>query len=364
MRRSVVRFVAVAALGVVTLAACGSLRDRDRETPHEPAPAASPGGWEPTAYPCIDAGGHADGCDVPGYDDRPFDVYVPVSYDPSAQPMPVVIFLHGGGGNSVQTQETTCPIGDLEDPVCLHNLGDRAGFITVYPNGTSARLLPKLRTWNAGGGGEYACSSGLACYRGIDDVAYLNAVLDQLEAEFRVDTSRVYFMGFSNGGALSHRVGCEMADRITAIAPVSGGNAFSTEAQCAPSRAVPVIYAHGTGDGCWTYESSTQACADESALPKIGAPESLGVWLASNECDAEPARSNIRNSRADGTTTDIATYTGCADGAEVRMLTINNGGHLFPGGNTRTLGGASGGSAPKDWNVEVLWDFLSRFAIA
>ena len=53
-----------------------------------------------------------------------------------------------------------------------------------------------------------------------------------------------------------------------------------------------------------------------------------------------------------------------AGGAEVRMLTINIGGHLFPGGNARTLGGALGGSAPRDWDVEILWDYLSRFAIA
>ncbi len=358
--------ISVAAL---SLSACGALRDRHQE-PEPTAPAPLPSAtlsadaaWSPSATPCTGPGGHEDGCAVPGYGDRPFDVYVPSLYDPGGDALPVVVFLHGGGGNSIQTQATTCHGGDLNDPSCLHSLGDREGFLTVYPNGTSARLLPDLRTWNAGGGGDYACASGYACELGVDDVAYIGAVLDEVEAEFHVDASRVYVMGFSNGAAMTHRLGCEMSDRIAAIAPVSGSNSFATGSDCAPGRAVPVIYTHGTDDPCWTYETSNQACLDKQPLPKPGARFGVDAWVAADGCDPGALVGKMPNTAADRTLTVVETYVGCDDGAVVKHLRVEGGGHLFPGGNAKTLGGGFGGHSPQDWGVEVLWDFLSAYSL-
>src|SRR5690606_2569751 len=117
------------------------------------------------------------------------------------------------------------------------------------------------------------------CRVDADDIAYLGAVLDEVEAQFHVDPSRIYVMGFSNGGAMSNRVACEMADRVAAVASLSGTNEFATAAPCEPARPIPVLHAHGTDDPCWTYETSTRACADESEFPKLGVAESIDGWL-------------------------------------------------------------------------------------
>ena len=352
----------------VLLCATGCARARpgdDAPTSPLPSSAVSPAAtpaWVPASSPCAKAGGHSDGCELPGYPDRPFDVFVPTSYSPAAA-MPVVVFLHGGGGNGEQTQATTCGGGDLGDARCLQALGEREGFITVYPNGTGTRLLRDVRTWNAGGGGpDYACASGHACDVNVDDIAYLGAVLDELEREYRVDASRVYFSGFSNGAAMVHRVGCEMADRVAAIAPVSGENEYATNADCSPARPVPVLDIHGTADPCWTYASSTTACLDQDPRPKIGALESTAGWVARDGCVGDGSVSALPDTADDGMTSEVRTWSSCEGGAEVRLITVNGGGHVFPGGAI-TSPRARTDAGTQDIGAEVIWAFLSRFSL-
>ena len=363
----------VALVGAVALAATGCERLRDRGDDGGPTPAAPPSStalpsaaapWEPTAEPCVGAGGHRDGCDVPGFGDRPFDIYVPSSYSTTAA-MPVVLFLHGGGGNAEQTQAGTCPNGDVTDPGCLHGVGEAQGFLTVYANGTPSRLLPDVRTWNAGGGGpDYACASGHACDINSDDISYLRAVLDQVEREYNVDASRVYVMGFSNGAAMVHRVACEMADTVAAVVAVSGSNEYATNADCAPSRPIAVLQVHGTADPCWTYVTSNQACLDQDPRPKLGAAESVAGWVARDGCDPTATIISMPNTDpGDGTTTDVSVWGGCRGGTEVRLMTVNGGGHVFPSGTAQRPEGDANGPAEHDWGVGVLWQFVSRFSL-
>ena len=361
--RTTIPAIALAAALLVAATGCDGLRGSDnRANPLPPSPAVSASAWEPSSDPCAGAGEHRDGCAIPGYADRPFGVYVPSSYSDDAR-MPVVVFLHGGGGNGEQTQTTTCSGDDLADEHCLHVIGEREGFITVYPNGTGTRLLRNVRTWNAGGGGpDYACTSGYACEAGVDDVAYLGALLDELEREFNVDVSRIYFSGFSNGAAMAHRVGCEMADRVAAIAPVSGQNQFATNEDCAPSRAMPVLAIHGTDDPCWTYATSTDACADFDPRPKIGVAESTDGWVTRNGCQDEGEIAPLPDAAPDGMTSDVTVWGGCAGGAEVRLITVHGGGHVFPSGEI-TSPRARTDAATRDFGTEVLWEFFARFRL-
>ena len=89
---------------------------------------------------------------------------------------------------------------------------DAAGFILVYPRGTGFPL-------GFDGGGN-CC--GDAAHDRVDDVLFTRAMLNALEANLCVNPARVYATGMSNGGFMSHRLACELSDRIAAIAPVAG----------------------------------------------------------------------------------------------------------------------------------------------
>jgi polyhydroxybutyrate depolymerase len=105
---------------------------------------------------------------------------------------------------------------------------------------------------------------------GVDDVAFTRGMLDRLEADLCVDPRRVFATGMSNGGFMSHRLACEMSDRIAAVAPVSGVNTLAT---CTPTRAVSVLDFHGTADPTVPYAGGT-----EFHWPSV--EQSTSGWIA------------------------------------------------------------------------------------
>lgn len=313
---------------------------------------------EPPAEPCVEEGFGSD-CPVPGYPDRPFDIDVPEP-QPSTS-MPLLVVLHGGGGNSETARRRACTDGDLGSDSCFKEVGEREGFITVYPNGTGGRLAGEIRTWNAGGGGsDHACVSGRACEFDIDDVAYVRAVLEEVEAQYEIDASRIYATGFSNGAAMAHRLGCEMSDRLGAVVPVSGGNQFATTADCSPSDQIAVIHIHGTADPCWTYGQTSEACLEQDERPKVGVAESTSTWVDDLGCDPDPIESLMPDTVEDGMETTVEIWGDCASGSEVRLMTIEGGGHAYPGGAPGREGIV--GSPTQDWGFPIIWEQLSRFS--
>lgn len=132
----------------------------------------------------------------------------------------------------------------------------RRGFVVVYPEGTG-------NSWNAG-----TCC-GTATGR-VDDVGFLAALIDRAEAELCIDHDRVHATGMSNGGYMTHRLGCELADRLASIAPVAGADATT---RCEPSRPLPIQLHHGTLD---------------TVVPYLAGASARDAWRERNGCRGEP----------------------------------------------------------------------------
>lgn len=314
--------------------------------------------WAATAAECTTAGQWGT-CAIDGYDQRPYNTYLPASYDQS-NPIPVVIALHGGGGKAEAAITTTCVTANRNSESCLHNIAEKQGFAVVYPNGTGFGLLPTFKTWNAGGGSDgWNCVSPPACEEDIDEIAYFTALLDDLESWLNVDTGMVYATGLSNGAAMSHRLACEMSDQFAAIAAVGGTNQFSTTAACAPTTPVAIMQIHGTQDPCWTYEESSESCADKSGGRRIGVEESTTDWTVRLGCNSSPTTSEIPDTADDETSTTRTVWTECNDDVEVHLMAIEGGGHTWPGGagrfSVRLLGRVT-----SDWDSSLIWEFFSN----
>jgi polyhydroxybutyrate depolymerase len=230
--------------------------------------------------------------------ERSFRVHVPPSYKPGA-PAPLVLLFHGGGGSGDQFQNRSSR---------MDVIADREGFITVYPEGTGT-----LATWNGG----ICC--GRAVQDDVDDISFVRSLLDHLESTLCIDRKRVFSTGMSNGAILSHRLACELLDRISAIAPVAGTIGVSS---CEPNRPVAVMQIHGTADGHVPWEGGV-GCGP-SATSFVSVPDSMAQWRIRNQCDST---STVTFSQGNG---QCSQYDGCA--ASVALCTIDGGGHSWPGG--------------------------------
>lgn len=190
---------------------------------------------------------------------RRYLVHVPASY--VGTKMPLVLVLHGGGGNAENAQYA----------YGFNATSDASNFIVAYPEGTGSLVtFGKVSgSWNAG-----TCC-GEAALRQTDDVSFIASLLDDVSTKFAIDANRVYATGFSNGAAMSYRLACDLSNKIAAIAPVSGQMGVVS---CNMTRPVSVMHIHGTEDPCALYNGSTDVklCGGclQSYYQSIGVPTS------------------------------------------------------------------------------------------
>lgn len=268
--------------------------------------------------------------------DRSLYVFAPGMFSGSKALKPVVIVLHGGGGDGSNAQRMTG----------FTHLARREGFIAVYPNG-SGRREDKLLTWNAG----HCC--GYAMRNKIDDVGFIAAVIEMMVRDYRGDPSRIYVTGLSNGGMMTHRLGVELSGKIAAIAPVISG-LFGDEAR--PAHPVSALFINGALD-----ESVPLAGGSGGGrFPKAwdGTPLKPGdfqgaFWAAANGCDATPALSEP--------SARVKTWRyACPEGLAVERVLVVDNGHAWPGGEK----GSRRGDAPSDAldATETIWSFFKLHA--
>jgi polyhydroxybutyrate depolymerase len=165
-------------------------------------------------------------------------------------------------------------------------------------------------------------------------VAYLDALIDEIAATTRIDPDRVYVAGHSNGGFMSHRMACASADKVTAIAAISGVT-FADPARCAPTAAVGILQVHGTDDETIPFSGGVLRVPGLQDAAYPGAAETARIWLGFDGCDATLAETARRidavvdiGTRAEPAETTVAESTGCDPGGRVELWTMHGAGHV------------------------------------
>merc|ERR1712048_935361 len=82
----------------------------------------------------------------------------------------------------------------------------------------------------------------------VDDIGFIDALLDELEATYCIDRSRIYVTGYSNGGMMTQRLGCELNHRLAAIAPQHGQSRLGYNCEPEYDVPMPIINIWGTND--------------------------------------------------------------------------------------------------------------------
>jgi len=264
---------------------------------------------------------------------RTFHVFVPDK--PSrARQIPLVIALHGGATN-----------GEIMERFSgLSETAAKRSFIVAYPDG--AGRLRAVRAWNSG-----RCC-GYAQRQNINDVAFIQELIRFMIEQYRVDPSRVFVTGISNGAMMAYRVAAEIPERIAAVAGIAGTLDVDPSSIRAP---VPVAHFHGTDDQFVPYEGGRGA----RSLVRTGhtsVKRTIDAWVRANHADPEPMVEELPDRFNDGTRVVKYTYKTKQDPQNIVLYKIIGGGHSWPG---RRLRERLLGPATQEISAnEIMWGFF------
>jgi polyhydroxybutyrate depolymerase len=251
-----------------------------------------------------------------GDKERQYTLHVPPGYDGS-KPVPVILNLHGF--TSGMSQEDT--VSNLPE------MGGKRGYAIVTPQALKAQIPV------AGGADQpfwniiplvapaVTTETTQPVAGTTDDLAFLDALLDTVEQEHCIDTTREYVTGISLGGAMTEAMACENGNRFAAVAPISGINIVKV---CQAKTATPTIAFHGDADQLVPYTGGGMFGYD-LGLPAV--EQRLGEIAKLGGCDAGPATTTVAK--------DVKLIRwGCPTGMAVELYKVLGGGHTWPGAGT------------------------------
>ena len=206
----------------------------------------------------------------------------------------------------------------------MNSVADTAGFMAVYPEGIS---------------GDWTCG-GIYGNPDIDDVGYISALIDTINAYYDIDMNRIYCCGFSRGAQMTYELVSQIGRRFAAVGGVASPINESTISYFKPFRPFPVILCYGKEDR--QYGEIT-----------------LDFWLNYNQCplkadtvlfpDVDPA---------DNCTVEKISFTNCSNETNILFYNVINGGHHWPGGTYGTWSD----NLNKDINFgSEVWNFFNNY---
>ena len=271
--------------------------------------------------------------------ERSYLINVPSSYE-GDNSMALVIALHGSGGTGRDMVMLT--LGGL------NRLSEEEGFIIVYPDAIG-------RHWNSGRD-DVAYNPSI---KDVDDVAFISDLIDHIASEYNTSEGRVYVTGMSNGGFMSHRLACEIPEKITAIAPVVGGMREEYVTDNTSLKPLPVLIINYVDDPIVPWEGREIRLGRRSLGNVSSVNQTVNYWVLRNNCSEEKVEIVWTVSTSEGSVLyKVVHYSNCSDCSDVVLYAIEEGGHTWPGGYQRRTESTTGeGELGLDAN-EVIWNFF------
>ena len=250
---------------------------------------------------------------------RVYLMYIPESYSENT-PAPVMLVFHGNGGN----MDSFMVYADMRP------LAESEGFILIYPQGSV--LDGESTHWNPLLPSEGNKSD-------VDDLGFVETLLDTVSVNINVDETRVYATGYSNGAGFVYGLACYLSAKIAAVVPVSGLMYLEMTDNCNAVHPTSVAVFNGTEDFIRPYDG----------YPGYFMPveDAVGYWTGHNELTS-PA--TFDSFSTDGLTVERSVYSDGTNGASVSLFKVIGGGHVW---FDLELDGAQ--------LNRLIWDFVSQF---
>ena len=282
--------------------------------------------------------GNSQGSIIVDGHERTYEVHAPASYK-GEQSVPLVLALHGRGGTGHGTAGLTH----------FDAVADAHGFLVVYPDGLG-------NSWADGRGATSSDKDG------IDDVKFLSELIRKLTRDYKIDSSRVFVTGISNGGFMSQRVACDLSNQVAAVGIVAATMGEITASHCHPGKPVSVMLIQGAQDPLVPIQGGPMGPNGSRGMI-LSLKDAAKKWIGLDACDSKPEIAALQDKAADGTSIRREAFTGCKGSAEVVVYTVEGGGHTWPGGKAYLSESIIGKTSHNMDASEVLWEFFSKHAL-
>ena len=252
------------------------------------------------------------------FSNREFYIYIPSSYlEDDDKEYPLLFSLHGY--------------------TSFQSIADEENFIVVYPQGLTLNSTGETH-WNVGGWTIGSQSN---------DIDFISDVIDWTNTNYKIDLSRIYSVGMSNGGFMSYRLACNLSNRIAAIGSVTGSMTPETLESCKPNHPTPVIQIHGKLDFTVTYSGNSYMLPIDDVIE---------YWRDYNNCEKSPINNEILDNDGDNFGGLVSRYENCLNDVSFELYLLDKMGHEWPSYNRE--------DGPSDIDsASILWDFLSKYDI-
>jgi poly(3-hydroxybutyrate) depolymerase len=168
---------------------------------------------------------------------------------------------------------------------------------------------------------------------GGEDIVFVDDMVRQIQDGLCVDTTQLYALGFSYGGAMSYSVACSRATVFRAVAVYAGGVLSGCSGGTQP---IAYIGLHGISD---------------TVLNISGGRSMRDRFVRNNGCTAQSPPEPAAGSQ----THRVTAYSGCRAGYPVVWAAFD-GGHM-PG----PIDGCNGCQGWRTWTKDEVWRFFTQF---
>jgi polyhydroxybutyrate depolymerase len=239
--------------------------------------------------------------------------------------LPMLFALHGYGSSAMIHKSYTQ----------YEELAEENKFIIVYPQGykLESLLVNSSSHWNVG---AWTAPSN------INDVDFIETIIDLISDKYHINTSRIYSSGMSNGGFMSYHLACNLSSKIAAIASVTGSMSKETLANCSPNHPTAILQIHGLEDLVVPYVGF-----NELGMEPID--DVLNYWANINNCNPERIEAVIDFINTNNSV-DLINYESCDDNVDVKLIRIPSMGHTWPDLNNFNISA-----------TQEIWNFLSQY---
>lgn len=240
----------------------------------------------------------------------------------------VLFVLHGYGSSAINIMTYS----NLRN----YTYTKENNFISIFPQGApmNTDLASSSSHWNSGG---WTIGST------VDDIDFIDVVLQLVSEKSNINSNRVYSTGMSNGGFMSYHLACNLSSKFAAVISVTGSMSSQTFEDCNPSHPIAIMQIHGQLD-------ATVPLNGNNSLGMTSIEDVLNYWSSFNSCGA-PITS-IADYFDEGFSINHKVYKSCLNNVQVELYNISNMGHTWPGTSRYGISAS-----------DKIWSFINTYDI-